>query len=232
MIFVCGDIHGKHDIAKLTTDKWRQGATLTKKDYLIVAGDFGVLWKNKEDDEERKLKKWLELKPWTTLFIDGNHENFERLQALPREQKFNGIVGKVNDSIYYLKRGFVYTINDKKFFVMGGGDSIDKAGRVEGLSWWREELPNYKELRFGMKELQDNDNCVDFIITHSCPESIFELMGFSDIGYDSSEKFLRQYFDEIVKITTFKAWYFGHFHNEYRMDKFYGLYNETPLLVC
>ena len=42
-------------------------------------------------------------------------------------------------------RGEVFKINDKVFFVMGGGYSIDKVIRIPGKSWWEEEMPAKEE---------------------------------------------------------------------------------------
>ena len=49
---------------------------MTKEDYVIICGDFGGVWnKEVENKEEKHLLDWLEEKPFTTLFVDGNHEN-------------------------------------------------------------------------------------------------------------------------------------------------------------
>lgn len=44
MIYITGDIHGDIDIHKLTTQNFPQQRTMTKDDYLIICGDFGLLW--------------------------------------------------------------------------------------------------------------------------------------------------------------------------------------------
>lgn len=42
MIFVCGDVHGEYDIDKLYyLQKLDVHLKLSRKDYLIIAGDFG-----------------------------------------------------------------------------------------------------------------------------------------------------------------------------------------------
>lgn len=53
---------------------------LKKGDTLICCGDFGFLWEGGKA-EERALKK-IGRFPFTTLFVDGAHENHEALQAL------------------------------------------------------------------------------------------------------------------------------------------------------
>ena len=116
-IFVCGDLHGgaAGDLGKLTSDKFPEGKELTKDDYVIVAGDFGFIWDtNMSLKPEKYWHKWFIDKPWTTLFVDGNHENFDRIDQLKTKEMFGGKVGIVNESIFHLRRGEVYIINGLK----------------------------------------------------------------------------------------------------------------------
>ena len=69
-VFVTGDLHGGLDIQKLRD--WEAGERLTRSDYLIVAGDFGYPWDF--SPEECEEVAWLESRPYTLLFVDGNHE--------------------------------------------------------------------------------------------------------------------------------------------------------------
>ena len=73
MIYITGDTHGEIDIGKLSSKNFPQGNSLTKDDYIIILGDFGFIWKNESDKTEEYWMKWFKNKPWTTLFIDGNH---------------------------------------------------------------------------------------------------------------------------------------------------------------
>lgn len=50
---------------------------------MIVCGDFGLIWDMKPSRAEEYWMKWLSEKPWITLFVDGNHENFDRLKNYP-----------------------------------------------------------------------------------------------------------------------------------------------------
>ena len=58
MIYVTGDTHGNIDIHKFNTTIFPEGKTLTKDDYVIVCGDFGLVWNN--DAEDKWWQKWLE----------------------------------------------------------------------------------------------------------------------------------------------------------------------------
>jgi 8-oxo-dGTP pyrophosphatase MutT (NUDIX family) len=110
MIFITGDTHGRYDIRKLNSKSFSMGKQLTKEDYVIIAGDFGFIWfGNREDDY---WIKWFNKKPFTTLFVDGNHENFELLNSYPVEKWNGGKVHRISNSVIHLMRGQVYTINE------------------------------------------------------------------------------------------------------------------------
>lgn len=82
-VFITGDTHGNIDWHKLNSTKFEQGKELTKNDFIIVCGDFGGVWYGNTTDEY--IQNWYNNKPWTTLFIDGNHENFDLLEQYPIE---------------------------------------------------------------------------------------------------------------------------------------------------
>ena len=62
-IFVTGDTHGSHDIRKLNSKKFPRQNMLTTDDYVIICGDFGLVWD--ESDEEKYWQKWLDAKNFT-----------------------------------------------------------------------------------------------------------------------------------------------------------------------
>ena len=49
MIFITGDLHGEFDIHKLNTTSFPVQSDLTKDDYVIICGDFGLVWRDKND---------------------------------------------------------------------------------------------------------------------------------------------------------------------------------------
>ena len=81
MIYITGDTHIPVDIQKLATKRFPEQKEMTKNDYVIICGDFGGVWD--DSNEEKYWIKWLKNKNFTTLFIDGNHENFDMLYSLP-----------------------------------------------------------------------------------------------------------------------------------------------------
>lgn len=225
-LYLTGDLHGDIDICKLTSRSWEEGNSLTKNDYVIILGDFGLLWNGSK--EEKYWLNWLTEKPWTTLFIDGNHCNFNMLNGLPIIDKFSGKVGKVNNSIYHLKRGEIYTISGAKFFCMGGAKSIDKIYRKENISWWKEEEPNWRELNYGLANLEKHNFKVDYILGHTTSNTGMRLLS-QKCNFDFSLKNenLNDYFEEVCKLTQFKKFYFGHFHVDMELnERYHCLYHD------
>ena len=81
-IYITGDTHG--EFQRFTTRNFSQLKGMNRDDYIIITGDFGGVWAGEQVD--RHDLDLLEDKPFTTLFVDGNHENFDLLNTYP-EQK-------------------------------------------------------------------------------------------------------------------------------------------------
>lgn len=122
MIFVTGDTHTGW-MSRLCSDAFPEGRHLTKDDLVIILGDFGI-WDNSK--REKNDLDWLENKPWTTLFVDGNHENFDILDGLPVSEWNGGKVHAVRPSVLHLMRGQVFRIpNGLTIWAFGGASSHD-----------------------------------------------------------------------------------------------------------
>lgn len=208
-IFITGDTHGDIDYRKLNTDNFPEQKSLTKDDFVVIVGDWGGIWYGTRTD--LWLQKWYEEKPWTTLFIDGNHENHDLLDQYPVEEWNGGKVHFISDSVIHLMRGQVYTIDGKKFFTMGGAESHDKIYRKEGISWWAREMPSDEEYEEGFSNLEKNRNEVNYILTHCAPDSLVDVIGRANYTHDKLSNFL-----EVVRTTVkFDKWFFGHYHFNY-----------------
>lgn len=246
MIYITGDCHG--DWNRFSTEAFPEQKEMTRDDFVIVCGDFG-LWEN--DNTEKWWFKWLSEKPFTLLFVDGNHENFDRLYS----DEFNiadyhgGKAHKIRENIYHLMRGHIFDLCGKKFFAFGGARSHDikdgilkkedypskralmddynrrtKRGellRIDHISWWEQELPTEEEMAFGLSNLEKNGNKIDYIVSHCCPQKISSLC-----GSFSADK-LTSYFDSIYETVDFSRWFFGHYHDDKQiLTKFIMLYEQ------
>ncbi len=220
-LFVTGDIHGDIDIGRLNTSCFHAAKKLNKNDYLIVAGDFGLPWSDSKEDS--KWLKWLDKKSFTTFFVDGNHENFNLLNAYPMTNWCGGKVHQINNSVLHLMRGQVFEIHGKKIFTFGGATSRDKAFRREGSSWWPEELPSEEEMQEGLSNLSKHDCQVDYIVTHSAPSGLLEKLSYLRRGRAKPDV-LTDYLESLYHRVQFKHWYFGQYHLDYLDENTTALY--------
>lgn len=196
----------------------------TKNDLMAVVGDFGVIWgpdTPKQGRIENRILDELEAMPFTTVFIDGNHENFDRLLAFPEEERFGGKVGVLRPSVLHLKqRGHVYDFGGMKTWCFGGGISIDKVLRREGSSWWAEEKPSKEEYEYGISQLEANGWKVDMVLTHAAPTRALNALNLKplltkDLGYEPNlYDPLSPYFEQVTERLDFDRWSFGHYHKD------------------
>ena len=232
MIYLTGDCHA--DFRRFNTENFPEQSVMTKDDYVIICGDFGGVWvKDEESEKEKWWMDWLENKSFTTLFVDGNHENFDRLYSYPVEEWNGGKIHRIRSSVIHLMRGQVFTIDGKKIFAFGGARSHDISGgileydapdfhkkrkelernfkpyRVNHYSWWEQELPSEEEMEEGIRNLILNDNKVDFIVSHCCASSTQALIGEGWYKRD----YLNEYLEKIRISVQFKKWIFGHYHD-------------------
>jgi DNA repair exonuclease SbcCD nuclease subunit len=238
-IFITGDTHG--DFSRFENKVFYEQNGLTKKDCVIITGDFGGIWDG--STEEQLRLDWLEEKPFTTLFVSGNHENFNLLAEYPVEDWHGGKARRIRPSVIHLTRGQVYNIQGKTFFTMGGASSHDIDGgilepddplfekkcqrlnasgslyRVNHRSWWKEELPSEKEYQTAQASLDKVGWDVDYIITHCCPSSVQDI--FSGGFYQRDA--LTDFFDEVRQRCRFQYWFFGHYHDNMVIEKKYAM---------
>lgn len=229
-IFVTGDVHFPLDRARL--EKLALMG-LSNVDYLIVCGDMGVVWNAYGSELQHIREGAIASLPYTVLWVDGNHENFDALQQYEVVNKFNGKVRRITHNCYHLSRGSIYQIQGKSFFTFGGAVSMDKNRRIEGVSWWRQELPTMKQMEHGAEVLDAHKGKVDYIITHDSPSIILKQL-YRDAIINGHNKF----FDLIMKEVKFKTWFSGHHHINAAWDKDCNLIslqsavNEAGSFVC
>lgn len=248
MVFVTGDCHG--DFKKFSTDRFPIQKELTKDDYVIICGDFGGVWAYEhESNQEKYWLKWLDEKPFTTLFVDGNHENFDRLYSYPVNEWHGGKVHEIRPSVLHLIRGEVFDIDNKKFFVFGGARSHDikdgilnmdeedkiyrynKMGayfRIRNYSWWDLEMPANDEMENGIRNLEKCNFKVDYVITHCTATVTQTLMSAGQFKADM----LTDYLQNIKEKLNFKKWFFGHYHIDKQIDmQFVCLYENIMQVI-
>ncbi len=246
MIFLTGDCHGS--FRRFTRrQRMKLPYVFTEKDCVIVTGDFGLIWYG-NDAEAAYNCGWLSGLPFRLLFVDGNHENFDKLEEYPVEEWNGGKVHQiVRDKIIHLMRGQIFQIEGKSFYTFGGAKSHDIQGgvldrdsptydldrrraiksglpyRVRGYSWWEQELPTEMEMQEGRDNLFKAEYCVDYVITHCLSSSMQKKLHQYHRGTGSSQgvyerDILTDYFDGLESTLCFKHWFCGHYHEDLELD--------------
>lgn len=204
-ILLTGDTHGDLTLTRLNKVKE------LNPDYLIITGDFGYIYDGSQS-EIKALDEISEL-PFTILWVDGNHENFNLLKQYPKKMWNGGYIQEIRKNVFRLCRGEIYTIDNKKFFAFGGAKSIDRISRALDYNFWLEECPSIDEKKHGLENLNKHNNKVDYIITHTCAkDTLFQIIAYPE------DDLLSDYFQEIKETIDFNKWYFGHLHFDFNVN--------------
>lgn len=250
-IGVTGDMHGEpRSIRRLSAKNFPLGKVLTKEDVVIIAGDFGMPFDG--SDEENYWLDWLNNKPFTVAFVDGNHENFDRLYNCDIASRFGAPVTVIRPSVLHLRRGNIYNICGNSIFTMGGGKSVDKEARLrkeQGFKtrmqsagaheyrpsrakprprslWWPEEYPTHDEWDYAWKNLARVNFSVDYVITHVPPARFIDWYSSHHTTYDKD--FVSMHLQDMFDVIKCQYWYHGHMHvDAQEHHKVISLYNKV-----
>lgn len=148
LLMIAGDWHGN--------TRWAQAAIeaayVKGADAILQVGDFGY-WPGEQslgDGYLTKLNEQLEHYDLNLFWLDGNHENHELLNP-----------GFKSGRIQHLPRGFRWQWWGKTWMSVGGGVSVDKEWRTEGVSWFPEETLTPEQFEYSTREGK-----VDIIVSH------------------------------------------------------------------
>ena len=231
MLFVTGDLHGSPE-NRLSPDRFPASFGLTRENFVIVLGDFGVVTDFRgENEKEKALLNWLNQLPYRILFIDGNHDNPDRLKEYPEKEWNGGIVHEIRPNVLHLTRGCLFHLDGRSIFTFGGGKShhlgevvldpirdLDRIlrlrkdpsarFRVNHVNWWEEELPSREEMDRGIESLRANQYQADLILTHSPSSGMLDAL---DPAYEHDV--LTDWLEtEIRQKVRYDGWYCGHMH--------------------
>ena len=199
------------------------------------------------DSQDGEGLDFLEARPFTTLFVTGNHENYDALDTYSLERWHGGTIRRIRPSVLLLERGQVFELGGKRVFTMGGArshdiqDSVlkpddplfdekfrclqarDAAFRVNRRSWWKKELPAPEEYRQARVNLERAGWRVDYIVTHCAPTSIQNEL----LRGRSTPDALTEFLEEVRQRCRFRYWFFGHYHdNGIVRERFVLLYKQ------
>jgi predicted phosphodiesterase len=155
-VLLVGDTHGIEADARAAIE----AAELREVDYIVQLGDFAYGF------DPKFMELW-EFAPCPVYFLRGNHDDVGVLKHLA-----GSLVGpdpvEVWENVHYLPDGCTVHLGGSKVAVLGGAVSIDRANRVEDVSWWREECTRAD----AVIELITNHHQADVLLTHDAPEGI------------------------------------------------------------
>lgn len=238
MIYITGDIHG--DPSRLSMECFPEQKEMTKDDYVIICGDFGLVWDQTENKNEKYWLNWLQNKPFTTLFVDGNHENHNRLDAMPVSEWNGGKVHFVRPNIIHLMRGQVFTLQGQTYFTFGGASSHDISGGILNPEDYKlgvqdpdfkrmykrmqgNPLPfRIKDISWWERELPNKSEMregLENLKKHNNKVDFIithspctsDLFLLGGAGFYDTD-ILTNYLEKIRAIVDYQKWYFGHMH--------------------
>lgn len=255
MIYLTGDCHGSFSRFS-RRERERLPYKFTTEDFLIICGDFGLLWAR--DRQFAYSLDWLSRLPFRILWVQGNHENYDMIAEYPLEPWQGGMARHIaQDRVILLERGQIFELEGKSFFTFGGASSHDIQGgildrgspdfqrdkkralgrglpyRIRHESWWEQELPTEAEMQEGRDQLSQVKYQVDYVVTHCLSTGVQEEFEryYENVGprwYQPD--ILTDYFQELEEKLAYRQWFCGHYHENVRLDnKHRVLYGE---IIC
>jgi len=128
---------------------------------LLHLGDFGY---NFTDTYLAALDDALRRHGLVLGFVDGNHENFDRLLTQPIAA--DGL-RHLRDRVVHLPRGFRWRWGQTRCVAVGGAYSIDRFLRIPGRSWWPQETITAQQACYIAA-----GGRADVMFCHDCPAGI------------------------------------------------------------
>lgn len=216
--FVRGDAHGYFEWIQ----DFCENNHTTRNDVLILLGDSGILYGEKEDAREHMLKQYLSTLPITILDIQGNHS------CPPEDRAAEGYLKtlmKLGDdmvgiayqnfqypNIYHAVNGNTYYIADHPCLVVGGAASIDKEYRqMMGWYWTENEVISLQEMNNILHQIHTRH--FDFCFTHTIPTPYTPTDLFiKGVDESKADRRMEDFLVRVKKEITYDKWYCGHWH--------------------
>lgn len=185
-ILFVGDIHGEmYSYVKSLQTAARKGI-----EHVVFVGDFWLY----SDRELKKIQR-VHDNVHTTLgvrvtshFIDGNHEDFTRINPHAKEQD-----ELIEGTLIYHPRGNVFEIDGVSILAFGGARSHDIAYRDvsdNSKEWSKEEYPTDEDFLYALERAREHN--IDVLVTHdTVPEVVGKLID-KDIPFTANRLTLKQ----------------------------------------
>jgi len=191
---VIGDLHGQVEVLhKILRER-------PCVEEVMVAGDFGLGFDQKLDDQYRRLGDIIIRKGLPHVsFIRGNHDNPQTCRDWEQE----GIVWYPDG---YLEYETLY---------LGGAKSHDIEQRKEGVDWWVDEELSEEQWDEIFENLKGLESQVKRIISHDAPRSVknyLKLMNFESYSDTLTSDRMETLLGMLPNLRT---WIHGHYHTHH-----------------
>jgi Calcineurin-like phosphoesterase len=226
-IGVAGDWHGNTAWATRAVRKISARLPADGPRIIVPLGDFGI-WPGPSGREYlSRLDDALRAADAELWFVDGNHEDFAQLARLRPGPDGRA---QVTARIWHLPRGHRWRWHGRDWLALGGGVSLDRAGRTEGIDWWPEE-----EITRSQAGSVIEGGPADVMVTHECPAGIEHAFpppppwwSPADLRRSDAHQALLR---EVVQAVRPRWLMHGHLHQSYqrRVDLGYGPFEVTGL---
>ena len=84
--------------------------------------------------------------------------------------------------------------------------------RIEHETWWSEEEPSEEEFRTAWENLGARGNKVDYIITHTVPETVRKTAFKPMKDFLEYESRVERFLDIVIREVKYEKWFAGHIH--------------------
>lgn len=161
---VVGDLHANTATALQVFDY----AAAVSADVILQVGDFGF-WPRTEPGRKflRKTEARLAQLGLDLWWVDGNHDDLKALRTRPVEVHGRR---RVSEHMWHLPRGHRWSWGDTIWVAAGGAVSVDRYGRTEGVSWFRDE-----ELTDAEVDQIVAGGPADVVVSHDAPWGVATL---------------------------------------------------------
>lgn len=203
-IAYAGDWHGNQHWALNAIHHARTAGA----EMILHLGDFGYDF---HPLFLRRLTNELACDDMYLFFVDGNHENFERLHRFSLDE--DGL-RPLTDRIIHLPRGYRWTWHAVRYLALGGAVSVDRKWREEGRSWWPQETMREDDLAAATA-----GGRADILISHDVPAG-FTIPGlappgtFPDDAIADAEAHRHRFREVADAVQPVQIWH-GHYHFRY-----------------
>lgn len=209
---------------------------LYEHDTLLVLGDTAIGWPDYDDDTLVVLEE-IESYPFTTIYLFGNHDNYDYAETLPiadngmRQVVFDG---KTYERQFIVDKPMIADVAGYHCLLIPGADSHDidylfmpedmdgyrlsryqgRLSRVIGVNWWPQEAIDttalYKLLR------GRSDEHFDLVLSHDAPAHFTNIASpHGGAGYRMRPTVGERYLEALYESIDYDYWFHGHFHYDF-----------------